>query len=136
MRRKKVEDLSKMDIKHLKEDVETLKQRQNTFKTLGIVFAVLAGVSLIGTILLAVGVYLELKDGNRATAAFLFTLFDSLVGSLFLIFVAASITFFVLKGTMLEKKIAKRNRIIENYEEIHRNEKVEKEIPNSEVDTK
>ena len=119
--RMKIEQLTPRDIKYLKRDIEILKLRKRTFLTLGIVLLVLFVIGLAGTIALGFGVYNELKSGDTTTAYFLFLLFDSLVGSLTALCLIGGVALLVLRGALLNKKIDKRQRIIDDYEDYHQN---------------
>ena len=119
--RMKIEQLTPRDIKYLKRDIEILKLRKKTFLTLGIVLSILFAIGLAGTILLGFAVYNELKGGDTTSAYFLFILFDSLVGSLTGLCLVGAVAMFVLRGTLLNKKIDKRQRIIDDYDDFHQN---------------
>ena len=107
------------DIRNFKRDIEICQKRKKTFLVIGIVLLILFLIGVAGTILLGIGVYKEIKDGNPSAAYFLYILFDSLVGSLAVLCFIGTVAMFVLRGVLLDKQIEKRKRLIEDYKELH-----------------
>ena len=129
MGRKKLEELTAMDIRNFKRDIENYKAKQRTFLILGFVFLVLFLVGLVATIFLGFGVYRELREGDMQTAYFLFLLFDTIVGGLTLIFMFVFILMFVLRGALFNSKIDNRRRLIEDYEDMQKDGFVKEKEP-------
>ena len=120
--RKRLEALTPRDIRNFKRDIEICQKRKKTFLVIGIILLILFLIGVAGTILLGIGVYKEIKDGNPSAAYFLYILFDSLVGSLTVLCFIGMVSMFVLRGVLLDKQIEKRKRLIEDYEDLHRGE--------------
>lgn len=123
--RKRLEAFTERDIKNLKRDIEICEGRKKVFLTLGIIFLVLFVIGVAGTILLGFAVYNELKNGEPSAAYFLFILFDSLVGSLTVLFLIGAIALFVVRAVIFGKQIEKRQRLIDEYEDLHKGEGAE-----------
>ena len=120
--RKRLEVLTPRDIRNFKRDIEICQKRKKIFLVIGIILLILFLIGVAGTILLGIGVYKEIKDGDPSAAYFLYILFDSLVGSLTVLCFIGMVAMFVLRGVLLDKQIEKRKRLIEDYEDLHRGE--------------
>ena len=115
----KVENLTDRDIRHYKRDIENYKARQKLFLTLGFVF---------------LGVFLVLIAGSVVFGIFSFSKESFDVGMFSLmyvcmtfavVFMVAFIAMFILRNALFMRKIENRNRLIEDYEELHGGEVVE-----------
>lgn len=117
--RKRLETLTPRDVKNMKRDIEIIKKRKKAFLIVGFVLLGLFIASVIGLVFLGIGTYTALQNEEWAAAQFLFILFDSLVGSLSVLFLIGFIAMFVIRGVLLDKQIEKRRRLIEDYEDLH-----------------
>ena len=120
MGRKRLEELTETDIRHYKREIEGYKKKQKLFLILGFVFLGLFILSVVGTILLGIGVYQEIVREEFTAAYFLYVVFDSIFITLSILFLIAFITLFVLRSALFGRKIENRLVVIEDYEELHK----------------
>ena len=117
--RKRLETLTPRDVKNMKRDIEIIEKRKKAFLIVGFVLLGLFVASIVGLVFLGIGTYNALQNEEWQAAYFLFILFDSLVGSLSVLFLIGFIALFVIRGVLLDKQIEKRRRLIEDYEDLH-----------------